>query len=488
MRWLCALVFVAFAAHAHAASYWNHNGSIVTLEADGAARKFYYAVPRPGLSVAAGSLLFDGVKNGNTYSGTAYVFSPKCGALPYPVSGSVADDGRSVTMSGEAPVRDADCRNRGTRHDTLLFTFQRKDEDGAPSKTIPPQGDSSAASAELPRPPRWTGTLPPPGRICPNEDPFKRNLKYVVICKHAEIGAVTNVKPFAPGPWEDKQDPDWAFLKQYWNTGNMFYFAREACGFGDTEVGARGDAKVTAASFAMQTSAAWDRLLQNSKFRPFLAFQRKGEAVECRRLSPGEGEVTSEALPPNPEEEAERRREAEEQRRRQAEEAEERRRAEAEAEARRRTLVVEVRSLDRYAVHLNFHPQSRSGEWPGNGKVWVLDDSEFHTYRLACNPGEKICYGAGRSGNYKIYWGAGIDGRAGCTGCCMTCGGSYRYTLNGGSESASRGGASVGDLLDATSTLLGVLGAGHGGGSVSAGVPRGSSSNSSSTITGHTSH
>ena len=49
---------------------------------------------------------------------------------------------------------------------------------------------------------------------------------------------------------------------------------------------------------------------------------------------------------------------------------------------------------------------------------------------MTCSPGEKICYGAARSGNYAKYWGVGIQGRAGCRSCCMECGGSYRYTLN----------------------------------------------------------
>jgi hypothetical protein len=479
MRWGLAFALVLVAGQANAANVWRHNGSVLRLEADGPVRKFYYMTPSPGLPASAGALLFEGTKSGNTYSGTAYVFSTKCGSVGYPVTGTVSEDQRSIAMTGDAPQRDANCKTKGTRSDTLVFTFDHRDEDNnPPAGRTPVPSTPSVASEELPHPPRWTGSMPPPGSVCPNQDPFSRNLKFVVICKHAEIGDVTNVKPFAPGTWEDKQDPDWAFLKQYWQTGNMFYFPREACGFGDDEFAARSDAKLTAASYAFQTRSAWDELLKRGKFRPALAFQRRGEAVECRRLSPTAGAVTSEAIPPNGNDEAERRREAEAERRRQAEaearakaEAEERRRA---AEAARRTLVVEVRSLDSYIVHLRFHSQDRNVGWPESGRVWILDDSQFHTYRLACSPGEKICYGAGRSGNYNRYWGTAVSGNEGCKGCCMTCGGSYRYTLNGGDETASSSsdGVRLGDVIELGTAIIGLgaavagsTGSGSGGGS-----------------------
>jgi hypothetical protein len=132
----------------------------------------------------------------------------------------------------------------------------------------------------------------------------------------------------------------------------------------------------------------------------------------------------------------------------------------AAREESRRTLVVDVRSLDQYIVHLNFHSQDRNIGWPGGDQIYPLNDSDFHTFRLSCTPGENICYGAGRSGNYSIYWGAGIDGRQGCQGCCMTCGGSYRYTLNGGSSGSS---SSLGGMLDALNGVLsGAAGAAAG--------------------------
>jgi hypothetical protein len=96
----------------------------------------------------------------------------------------------------------------------------------------------------------------------------------------------------------------------------------------------------------------------------------------------------------------------------------------------RNVLIVEMRNLDRYIVHVKLHSKQRHWQWPAGNEVFTLKDSQFHTMRLTCRPGEKICYGAARSGNYAKYWGVGIQGRNGCRSCCMECGGSYRYTLN----------------------------------------------------------
>lgn len=104
---------------------WEHNGSTVKLLADGANRSFFYENPRPGLverGVSAGTLLFTGKKSGNSYSGTAYVFT-RCGKRPYQVSGNVTADQRQVTLFGKAPVTDANCNVIRYRNGTLVFTF-----------------------------------------------------------------------------------------------------------------------------------------------------------------------------------------------------------------------------------------------------------------------------------------------------------------------------------------------------------------------------
>lgn len=58
---------------------------------------------------------------------------------------------------------------------------------------------------------------------------------------------------------------------------------------------------------------------------------------------------------------------------------------------------------------------------PAGGKVYVLDDSEVHSYTLSCNPGEDICFGAWVRGNTDKYWGVGYDNSQDCSDCCYYC-------------------------------------------------------------------
>ncbi len=78
----------------------------------------------------------------------------------------------------------------------------------------------------------------------------------------------------------------------------------------------------------------------------------------------------------------------------------------------------------RYTVFLKFYSENRSYVWPGPSDHYTLSDNGEHPFTLACNIGEKICYGAGYSqdgtGNY---WGVGFLGNQGCTACCLTCAG-----------------------------------------------------------------
>jgi hypothetical protein len=109
---------------AQAQSTWTHNGSLVSLQAKGSAREFIYQNPQSGMreeGVTAGTVLFRGNRRGNSYMGTAYVFSARCGALPYPVTGLVSSDDRQVVLRGTAPQVDANCRVAAVRDDVLTF-------------------------------------------------------------------------------------------------------------------------------------------------------------------------------------------------------------------------------------------------------------------------------------------------------------------------------------------------------------------------------
>jgi len=87
---------------------------------------FVYDAPREGLTsrgVTQGTVLFRGRRQGDKYSGTAYIFTKSCGPQPYEVSGPVDSDDRGVTMFGKAPTVNSACEVTGGRDDTLRFTL-----------------------------------------------------------------------------------------------------------------------------------------------------------------------------------------------------------------------------------------------------------------------------------------------------------------------------------------------------------------------------
>lgn len=74
-------------------------------------------------------------------------------------------------------------------------------------------------------------------------------------------------------------------------------------------------------------------------------------------------------------------------------------------------------------VDVEFYSQNRRHAWPGGNDVYSIKDYRTHSYVLNCQPGEKICFGAGVRGNYSKYWGVGIGNTQGCSSCCYTCNG-----------------------------------------------------------------
>jgi hypothetical protein len=70
-----------------------------------------------------GSLVFAGRSINGRYVGTAYIFSPQCGQIPYQVSGPILDNYERVVLTGQAPRVDANCAILGYFTDTLEFSF-----------------------------------------------------------------------------------------------------------------------------------------------------------------------------------------------------------------------------------------------------------------------------------------------------------------------------------------------------------------------------
>ena len=86
------------------------------------------------------------------------------------------------------------------------------------------------------------------------------------------------------------------------------------------------------------------------------------------------------------------------------------------------TITWRIRSKYPYKLHMEFYSQNRDVSWPGGGRVYVLKDSRFHTYRLNCRRGETICYGAWVTTNQDRWWGVGAYNTRRCSSCCYRCG------------------------------------------------------------------
>ncbi len=71
-------------------------------------------------------------------------------------------------------------------------------------------------------------------------------------------------------------------------------------------------------------------------------------------------------------------------------------------------------------IQLAFYSRNRDVAWPGSGRVYENNDYNTHIYKLRCNSGEQICYGAWTM-DLGSYWGVGLRNRHACTGCCARC-------------------------------------------------------------------
>jgi hypothetical protein len=128
---------------------WKHNDSAVYLIADGARRQFFYQMPSSAMrerGPKSGTLLFDGRRDGDTYSGTAYAFSKQCGPIGYSVVGTTSADQRRVTLRGRVPVRNSACQPNSYRDDVLDFDFVFRKEADKPQSVPPPMAGSIKAS------------------------------------------------------------------------------------------------------------------------------------------------------------------------------------------------------------------------------------------------------------------------------------------------------------------------------------------------------
>jgi hypothetical protein len=103
---------------------WDHHGSVMYLVESGSSREFHYQKPRPGMLEAGarpGSLLFRGQVDNGQYAGTAYLFNPHCGAIPFQVKGPVLDNDERIMLTGQVPQVGRNCRTYGSYTGNLEF-------------------------------------------------------------------------------------------------------------------------------------------------------------------------------------------------------------------------------------------------------------------------------------------------------------------------------------------------------------------------------
>jgi hypothetical protein len=112
---------------------WDHNGSVMYLVANGKSREFHYQKPRAGMlevGARSGSLLFRGEIDNEQYSGTAYIFSPHCGQIPFQVKGPTSDNDERIILTGQAPRVGRNCRANESYTSNLEFR-RLKPNDGS---------------------------------------------------------------------------------------------------------------------------------------------------------------------------------------------------------------------------------------------------------------------------------------------------------------------------------------------------------------------
>lgn len=71
-------------------------------------------------------------------------------------------------------------------------------------------------------------------------------------------------------------------------------------------------------------------------------------------------------------------------------------------------------------IQFRLFSHTRNVSWPGGNLVYVVKQGQSVSQPIACNAGEKICFGADQPIT-GLSWGVGIDNTDGCTDCCAAC-------------------------------------------------------------------
>jgi hypothetical protein len=175
----CTRALAQTQAAPSAPSLWEHNGSTLYLVESGTTREFRYQKPRPGMAEVGarpGTLLFRGRLDDGQFSGTAYIFNPRCGPIPFQVKGSALDDGERIVLTGQAPLVGRKCRVFRTFASSLEFTRSQPLEAAHAQEpsAAPPAPDSQATKPEAPSAGELAGA-PATQPAGPNGSPLAAN-------------------------------------------------------------------------------------------------------------------------------------------------------------------------------------------------------------------------------------------------------------------------------------------------------------------------
>ncbi len=88
------------------------------------------------------------------------------------------------------------------------------------------------------------------------------------------------------------------------------------------------------------------------------------------------------------------------------------------------SLTFVIRNETTGVINYKLWSANRNQVWPGARTMYGLDyKGDQRSNKIACRPGETICYGAWFRDNPKITWGAGLTGKGKCASCCFVCNG-----------------------------------------------------------------
>ena len=88
--------------------------------------------------------------------GTAYIFSPHCGQIPFQVKGAVLDDDERIVLTGQAPRVGPDCHPYATYTSNLEFRRLKPNEEAQFQEPLP-AGQLPAAGVSKSDAPLRTG-------------------------------------------------------------------------------------------------------------------------------------------------------------------------------------------------------------------------------------------------------------------------------------------------------------------------------------------